>query len=179
MIGRIAGWPAPNVPFTDVSPVWERHPHLFADLVDRLCEHYRENPPTVLMPIEARAFLFAGAMSRVLELRVVMARKGPKLPREFVAQEFGSGYESGLVMGAHRDAITSDDRVLIVDDTLAMGWSVVGAARLVEKMGARCHGIAVAFELGHLSARSRKNIADWTDAEVFAASRTADVWVPD
>lgn len=73
-------------------------------------------------------------------------------------------------MGAHKDAIDVGDRVLVVDDVLAAGWTAVGAARLVAKMEAKCTGVAVAIELGHLS--GRKNLAGWTEAPLFAAVTT-------
>lgn len=170
LAGTIVGWPAPGVTFTDVSRILERHPDVFRALVDRLCDHYADNVPGVIMPIEARGFVYAGAMAARLGSRLVMARKGPRLPREVVTQEFGSGYERDLVMGAHRDAIDEGDEVLVVDDVLAAGWSAVGAVRLVGKMGATCTGIAIAIELGHLA--GRRNLSAWTAAPVFSAATT-------
>ena len=173
--GRL-GWPHPGVRFTDVSAVWEREPDLFRGLVARMCEQYEDAPPAVLLTIEARAFLFAGAMAYVLGSRVVMARKGavPRLPRDVVTQEYVSGYEGGLVMGAHRDAIQPNDDVLVVDDVLAAGWSAVGGVRLAEKMGARCRGVAVAIELGHLP--GRVNLIEHTGTTLFSAARTPAAW---
>ena len=170
LVDVIVGWPAPGVRFTDVSRVLERHPDVFQTLVERLCDHYADDRPAVIMPIEARGFVYAGAMAARLGTRLVLARKGSRLPREAVTQEFGSGYERDLIMGAHRDAIDEGDRVLVVDDVLAAGWSAVGAARLVGKMGAHCTGIAVAIELGHLA--GRRNVSAWTTAPVFAAATT-------
>lgn len=154
--------------FTDVSAVWERRPDIFKDLVTALCGRYEAEPPDVLLAIEARAFLFTGAMASHLGSRVVMARKGPRLPREVVSQDYVSGYEGGLVMGAHRDALGPGDRALVVDDVLAMGWSALGAVRLVEKMGATCTGVGVAIELGHLPGRS--NVLAHGDHDLFAAT---------
>ena len=170
LVEQVVGWPSPGTRFSDVSRILERHPDVFLALVDRLCDHYRQSPPEVIMPIEARGFIYGGAMAARLGCRVVLARKGPRLPRAVVAQDFGSGYERGLVIGAHEDAIDVGDAVLVVDDVLAAGWTAVGAARLVAKMGARCIGVAVAIELGHLA--GRKNLAGWTDAPLFAAVTT-------
>ena len=119
VLGRIVGWPHAGVRFTDVSAVWEREPDIFRALVQRMCDEYAASPPPVMLAIEARGFLFAGAMAYVLGSRVVMARKGPtpRLPREVVTQEYVSGYEGGLLMGAHVDAIDAGEEVLIVDGT--------------------------------------------------------------
>jgi adenine phosphoribosyltransferase len=176
LIGTVPDWPVDGVTFTDASRIWERHPDVFGALVDRLCEHCEAIQPSVLLTIEARAFLFAGAIAYNTGIRVVMARKGPRLPREVVTQEFGSGYERGLIMGAHRDAVGPEDRVLVLDDVLAAGWSAVGAVRLAEKMGARCTGVAVAIELDHL--KGRQNLTEWTGAPLFAAARTPRTPVP-
>lgn len=170
------GWPHEGVRFTDVSAVWEREPDIFRSLVDQLCDRYSASPPPVLLTIEARAFLFAGAMAYVLGSRVVMARKGPtpRLPRDVVTQNYVSGYDSGLLMGAHRDALQPGDDVLVVDDVLAAGWSALGAVRLVRKMGGNCLGVAVAIELGHL--RGRANLAEHAGVPLFAAARTPTEW---
>jgi adenine phosphoribosyltransferase len=176
VLGRVVGWPREGVRFTDVSAVWEREPDIFRALVDRMCQHHAQQPPPVLLTIEARAFLFAGAMAYALGSRVVMARKGaaPRLPREVVTQEYVSGYEDGLVMGAHRDALQPGDNVLVVDDVLAAGWSAWGGVQLVEKLGATCVGVAVAIELGHLPGRA--NLAQHTEVPLFAAARTPSKW---
>lgn len=177
VLGRIVGWPRAGVRFTDVSAVWEREPDIFRALVCRMCEQYAEGPPPVRLTIEARAYLFAGAMAYVLGSRIVMARKGPtpRLPREVVTQEYASGYEGGLLMGAHRDAVHRGDNVLVVDDVLAAGWSALGGIQLAEKMGANCVGVAVAIELGHLPGRA--NLAEHGGVPLFAAARTPAAWV--
>ena len=123
LVEQVVGWPSPGIRFTDVSRILERHPGVFLALLDRLCDHYRESPPEVIMPIEARGFIYGGAMAVRLGCRVVFARKGPRLPRPVVEQDFGSGYERGLVIGAHEDAIDIGDGVLVVDDVLAAGWT--------------------------------------------------------
>lgn len=86
LVGTIVGWPSPGVTFTDVSRILERHPDVFQGLVDRLCDPYADDAPAVIMPIEARGFVYAGAMAARLGRRLVMARKGPRLPREVVTQ---------------------------------------------------------------------------------------------
>ncbi|HUR51971.1 MAG TPA: phosphoribosyltransferase family protein [Mycobacteriales bacterium] len=174
VVRGVEGWPKPGVRFTDVSAVWERRPDLFRELVGRLCGRFATEPPAVLVAIEARAFLFAGAMANELGCRVVMARKGPRLPRDVVTQEYVSGYEGGLLMGVHADALGPGDAALVVDDVLAMGWSAVGAVRLVEKAGAACTGVAVAIELGHLPGRA--NVAEHAGTPLFAAATTQGPW---
>jgi adenine phosphoribosyltransferase len=176
VVRGVAGWPHEGVRFTDVSAVWEREPSLFRRLVDRMAAPYATGPAPILLTIEARAFLFAGAMAHVLGARVVMARKGPtpRLPREFVTQEYVSGYEGGLVMGAHQDAVQPGEDVLVVDDVLAMGWSAVGGVRLARKLGASCVGVTVAIELGHLPGRA--NLLEHAGVPLFAAARTPNTW---
>lgn len=177
VLGRIVGWPHEGVRFTDVSAVWEREPDIFRSLVQRMCDEYAASPPAAILAIEARAFLFAGAMAYMLGSRVVMARKGPtpRLPREVITQEYVSGYEGGLLMGAHVDAIHAGEDILVVDDVLAMGFSALGAVELIRKMGGRCVGVGVAIELGHLP--GRKNVAQHAGVPLFAAARTPKEWL--
>lgn len=115
-------------------------------------------------------------MAYLLGSRVVMARKGPtpRLPSEVVTQEYVSGYEGGLLKGAHVDAIHPEEDTLVVDDVLAMGFSALGAVELIRKMGGRCVGVGVAIELGHLP--GRKNIAEQAGVPLFAAATTPTEW---
>lgn len=174
LVRGVVGYPRPGVRFTDVSAVWEREPAILRALVDRLCGQYRSAPPPVLLAIEARGFLLAGAMAHQLGARVILARKAARLPRAAVTQEYVSGYEGGLVLGAHDDVVSPGEPVLVVDDVLAMGWSAVGGVRLANKLGGRCVGVAVAIELGHLPGRA--NPVSETGASLFAAARTSDAW---
>jgi adenine phosphoribosyltransferase len=176
VVEGVLGFPREGVRFTDVGAVWEQEPSLFTRLVDRMCDPYEGAAVPVLLAIEAQGFLFAGAMAHVLGARVVMARKGPRprLPREIVTQEYVSGYEGGLILGAHRDAVHDGDQVLVVDDVLATGWSAVGGVRLAEKMGANCVGVTVAVELGHLPGRA--NLMQHAGAQLMAAARTPETW---
>ncbi|MGH9079049.1 MAG: hypothetical protein ACRDYE_03020 [Acidimicrobiales bacterium] len=58
LVTTVPDWPVPGVRFTDVSRIPEHHPELFRVLIDRLCEHYRHDPPTVILPTEARGFIY-------------------------------------------------------------------------------------------------------------------------
>ena len=54
----------------------------------------------------------------------------------------------------HRDAIEPGERVLMVDDVLATGGTVVATRQLIEASGGVAVGASVLMELGFLDPRS-------------------------
>lgn len=83
----------------------------------------------------------------------VPARKPGKLPREVLREAYDLEYGSNE-LEIHKDALTKDDRVLIVDDLVATGGTAVATAHLIEKTGAQLVGFAFLLELAFLNPRS-------------------------
>ena len=94
----------------------------------------------------------------------VPARKPGKLPREVYSQTYALEYGTDELQ-IHKDALTPDDRVLIVDDLVATGGTAVATAELVEKSGAKVAGFSFMLELTYL--HPREEIAKKYDEEVF------------
>ena len=80
------------------------------------------------------------------------ARKPGKLPRAVYSQSYSLEYGTDELQ-IHRDALSADDTVLIVDDLIATGGTAVATARLVEQSGARVAGFGFILELGFLNPR--------------------------
>ena len=94
----------------------------------------------------------------------VPARKPGKLPREVYSQQYALEYGTDELQ-IHQDALTPDDRVLVIDDLVATGGTTVATAQLVEKAGAEVVGFAFILELAYLN--PREIIAQEYDQEVF------------
>lgn len=163
LIVSIPDYPQPGVIFKDITP-------LFADAqgmaaaIDDIADHFINKGITKVVGAEARGFLVGAPVAYRLNAGFVPARKPGKLPREVYSQTYALEYGTDELQ-IHKDALTPDDRVLIVDDLVATGGTAVATAELVEKSGAKVAGFSFMLELTYL--HPREEIAKKYDEEVF------------
>ena len=163
LIVSIPDYPEPGVIFKDITP-------LFADAqgmaaaIDDIADHFINKGITKVVGAEARGFLVGAPVAYRLNAGFVPARKPGKLPREVYSQTYALEYGTDELQ-IHKDALTPDDRVLIVDDLVATGGTAVATAELVEKSGAKVAGFSFMLELTYL--HPREEIAKKYDEEVF------------
>lgn len=145
LIVSIPDYPEPGVIFKDITP-------LFADAqgmaaaIDDIADHFINKGITKVVGAEARGFLVGAPVAYRLNAGFVPARKPGKLPREVYSQTYALEYGTDELQ-IHKDALTPDDRVLIVDDLVATGGTAVATAELVEKSGAKVAGFSFMLEL--------------------------------
>ena len=147
----IPDYPEPGVVFKDITPLFDDAEALRA-VVDEIAGHFEGRGITKVVGAEARGFLVGVPVAYRLGCGFVPARKPGKLPREVYSQTYSLEYGTDELQ-IHRDALTSDDRVLIVDDLIATGGTAVATARLVEQAGASVGGFAFILELAFLKPR--------------------------
>jgi len=148
----IPDFPEPGVQFRDLTPV-------FADgLAFRALSSALIAPFAgrfdVLAGLEARGFLLAGAASALCGAGVLPVRKGGKLPRAVLREEYDLEYGTAA-LEVHDGELPPGSRVLIIDDVLATGGTAGAAAALIERAGWRVAGVSVAIELPALGGRDR------------------------
>ena len=159
----IPDYPEPGVVFKDITPLFDDSDALRA-VVDAISDHFAEKGITKVVGAEARGFLVGAPVAYRLGCGFVPARKPDKLPREVFSQSYSLEYGTDELQ-IHRDALTPDDRVLIVDDLVATGGTAVAAGKLVEQSGAQVAGFGFILELSFLNPRDI--IAEDYDQEVF------------
>jgi adenine phosphoribosyltransferase len=165
LIRDIPDFPSPGIVFKDITPVLA-DAGAFADVVALLAAPWREAPPAAVAGIEARGFILGAALAHELGSGFVPIRKPGKLPARTLTQEYQLEYGSGR-LEIHADALTTDTRVLIVDDVLATGGTLQAADTLLRRLGAEIVGAAVLVELAALGGRAR-----WNDATPLRAVAT-------
>ena len=106
--------------------------------------------------IDARGFIFAGAVACDLGIGFVPVRKKGKLPYQTESVAYDLEYGKGE-MEIHVDAIKKGGHVIIVDDLLATGGTALAAAKLVEKIGGHVVGVDFLIELTSLNGRKKLN----------------------
>ncbi|GMA32783.1 adenine phosphoribosyltransferase [Litorihabitans aurantiacus] len=151
LIADVPDHPKPGVVFKDITPLLAS-PRGYAACVDALVAAAPSGIDAVC-GMEARGFLFGAPVALALGAAFVPVRKPGKLPRAVVETSFELEYSSET-LAVHADAIAPGARVLIVDDVLATGGTVVATAELVRRLGGELAGVAVVMELAFLQPRA-------------------------
>ena len=123
-------------------------------MIDALATRYEGSRVDVVVGIESRGFIFAGALAHRLNAGFVPVRKLGKLPAATIQVEYELEYGKSA-LAIHEDAIERGERVVIVDDVLATGGTMVATLRLVERLGGTVAGIAFLIELAFLKGRQK------------------------
>ena len=149
----IPDFPKPGILFKDIMPVLA-HPQAFAAAITALAEPWTGTRLDAVLCIEARGFLLGAPLARLLGCGVVPLRKPGKLPGAILEQRYALEYgEDALQVQAN--ALPAGARVLLVDDVLATGGTLVAARALAERLQAEVIGGSVLIELGCLGGRAR------------------------
>ena len=161
----VADFPRKGIVFKDLTPLLA-DARAFAAAIDALVAPFAGAGIERVVGIEARGFIFGAAAARALDAGFVPMRKPGKLPHTTIGVDYALEYGSDR-LEMHADALVRDERVLVVDDVLATGGTLLAAAALCVQAGARLAGAAVVAEIGFLDGRAR-----WTfDAPLHAVLR--------
>ena len=152
-IRSISDFPKPGIMFRDITPLLA-HPPAFQNVIDRFATHFRDQGVTAVVAAEARGFIFAAPLALQLNAAFIPVRKPGKLP--FQTHAFSYDLEYGTdELHMHVDALGAHDRVLIVDDLLATGGTMLACINLVEHLQAHIAGCAFVVELDFLQGRKK------------------------
>ncbi|HVV97460.1 MAG TPA: adenine phosphoribosyltransferase [Rhodanobacteraceae bacterium] len=149
----VADFPKPGVVFKDLTPMLA-DAEAFATAIDALVAPFRDASIARVAGIEARGFIFGAAAALALGAGFVPLRKPGKLPSRTLGIEYALEYGSDR-LELHADAFVRGERVLLVDDVLATGGTLIAGAELCENAGADVIGAAVVAELAFLGGRAR------------------------
>lgn len=127
----IPDFPQKGINFRDVTTLF-KNPDCLQEMERELYDLYKDKGVTKIVGIESRGFVMASALAIKLNAGVVLCRKPGKLPAETVQESYAKEYGTDTIE-IHRDAITSDDVVLLHDDLLATGGTMRAAYNLVKK----------------------------------------------
>ena len=135
-IRTVPDWPAPGVQFRDITPLLQ-NPRVFRVLIDAFVHRYMapELRPDVVAGLDARGFILGSVVAYELNVGFVPIRKKGKLPFDTVAETYELEYGSATVE-LHTDAVQAGQRVLLIDDLIATGGTMMAGKKLLEKLGA-------------------------------------------
>ncbi len=152
-IRTIENFPEPGIQYRDITPM-VRDPAALRLAVHQLIHPFIGEKLTAIVGMEARGFIFGSLAAWDLGIGFVPLRKPGKLPYDVHSITYDLEYGSaGLEV--HVDALTTDDRVLVIDDVLATGGTAAASCHLIEKLGAEIAACAFVVELDALAGREK------------------------
>lgn len=133
VVKTIPDYPKPGILFRDVTSVLEDH-KAFTACIRLLVEKYAPMNFDKVAGTEARGFLFGTPLALELGIGFIPVRKPKKLPREVISESYELEYGTDC-LEMHKDAIKPGERVLMLDDLLATGGTMLATAKLIERLG--------------------------------------------
>ncbi|HFC8456701.1 TPA: adenine phosphoribosyltransferase [Neisseria subflava] len=147
-IRKIENWPQKGILFHDITPVLQSAEY-FRLLVDLLVYRYMGQKVDVVAGLDARGFIIGAALAYQLNVGFVPIRKKGKLPFDTVSQSYALEYGEATVE-IHTDAIKPGARVLLVDDLVATGGTMLASVELIRKLGGEVIEAAAILEFTDL-----------------------------
>jgi adenine phosphoribosyltransferase len=152
-IRHVPDFPKAGILFYDVTTLL-RDPEGFRLAIDGIAAPFSGGGIDLVVGIESRGFILGSAVADRIRAGFVPVRKVGKLPAATIRATYALEYGTDS-LEMHRDAVTPEQRVLVVDDLLATGGTASAAVRLVKELGGVVVGVAVLIELAALNGRKQ------------------------
>lgn len=170
-IRTVRGWPKAGVNFRDVTTLFH-DPEAFRAAIDAFAEQCEKQRVDILAAIDARGFILGGALAYRLGKPFALVRKKGKLPFKTLSQDYSLEYGTATVE-IHADACKPGDRILIIDDLIATGGTLLAAAKLFRLLHGEVVGVAAIIDLPDLGGSARlkaaglsvQSLCSFTEAE--------------
>ncbi len=152
-IRTVRDWPKPGINFRDVTTLFQ-DAGAFRATIDALAEVTKPLNPDIVAAVDARGFILGGALSYKLGKPIVLVRKKGKLPYQTVAEDYALEYGTATIE-VHADACRPGDRVVVVDDLIATGGTLLAAAKLFRALQGEVVGVIAVIDLPGLGGSRR------------------------
>lgn len=153
VIRTVPDWPQPGVRFRDITPLLQNSA-AFRKLIDSFVHRYQEMDLDAIAAIDARGFIIGAPLAYELGCSFVPVRKKGKLPFRTISETYTLEYGKAEVE-LHSDAFRQGDRILIVDDLIATGGTMLAAAKLITRSGGQVVETATIIDLPDLEGSRR------------------------
>ncbi len=157
-IRSIPDYPKKGILFRDITTLIKDE-EAFAETINQIVDRSKKFDFTKIAAIESRGFVFASAVSYILNKPFIMLRKKNKLPAEVYSVDFELEYGTATIE-VHKDSFTKSDKVLVIDDLIATGGTAEAAAKLIEMSNAKVAAFIFVinlFDLGGDERLKKKN----------------------
>ncbi|QWD67116.1 adenine phosphoribosyltransferase [Polynucleobacter sp. MWH-Aus1W21] len=145
----VPDFPKPGVLFRDISPLLA-NPDAFKEAIRQLNEIAQQFDYTHILGIESRGFIFGSALAHHTHKGLALARKPNKLPLASHREAYGLEYGNDS-LEIQQSTLPKDARVLLLDDVLATGGTLVAADKLIRSAGFEVCGAITLLEITFLN----------------------------
>ena len=152
-IRSIPDFPKKGIVFRDITTLL-KNGHVFKQSIEALAEPFRDSGAELVVGPESRGFIFGTGVANLLNLGFIPVRKPGKLPAETESETYELEYGTDTIE-MHKDAVGKGTKVLMIDDLLATGGTMLAACRMVKKLGGEVVGIGFLIELSFLKGRDK------------------------
>jgi adenine phosphoribosyltransferase len=152
-IRTVPDWPAPGVMFRDITTLLA-NPRVFRVLIDQFVHRYFDARPAAVAGLDARGFIIGSVVAYELGVGFLPIRKQGKLPYQTVQETYTLEYGEATVE-IHTDAVKAGERVLLIDDLIATGGTMLAGAKLLQRLGAEVIEAAAIVDLPELGGSAR------------------------
>lgn len=152
-IRTVRDWPKVGVNFRDVTTLFH-DPDTFRVVIDAFAAECFKEHVDIIAAVDARGFILGGALAYKLGKPFALVRKKGKLPYKTVSEDYHLEYGSAAVE-IHADACHPGDRILIVDDLIATGGTLLAATKLFRVLQGHVVGVAGIIDLPELGGSKR------------------------
>ncbi|WP_033073335.1 adenine phosphoribosyltransferase [Sphingopyxis sp. MWB1] len=153
LVRTIPDFPKPGIQFRDITTLIG-HAAGFSEAVRRLSHRASAYDPDLIVAVEARGFLFGAAMATAMGVGLVPVRKAGKLPGVTIGVDYELEYGADR-LELHDGAVAAGQRVLLVDDLLATGGTILATAKLMQNVGADVAAALFVIDLPDLGGSKR------------------------
>ncbi len=154
-IRTIPDYPKKGIQFKDITPLLNNR-EAFQDAIEQFANKLAPYHFEALVGIESRGFIFGAALAFKMNKRFIPVRKRNKLPHDVFTMEYELEYGTDI-LEIHKDALQTNDSVVIIDDLLATGGTVGAVEKLVKLAGGQIAAVSFLIELGFLKGREKIN----------------------
>jgi len=129
IIRTVDNFPKPGIQFLDVTSILE-NPEAFRRTVNWFIKIAAKFQIENIVAIDARGFIWGGAIASELQIPLHLARKPGKLPGNVITQAYDTEYSTAS-LSMLKD-IKVKGPVLVIDDILATGGTLNAVGKLLE-----------------------------------------------
>ena len=149
----VKDFPKKGINFYDISSLLA-NPVLFNEAINQMTRRVKKMKPTSIAAIDARGFIFASTIAYKLKIKLIMIRKKGKLPGKIYKETYKLEYGTND-LEIQKDFLSTNDKVVVVDDILATGGTFNAAFKLIKKNNAKILGSVSLLELVFLDGRKK------------------------
>ena len=146
----IQDWPEKGVMFRDITTLLQ-NPKAFHAVNEIFLNRYKDKKIDAVAGLDARGFIFGPVLAYELGVSFIPIRKKGKLPHKTYAESYTLEYGNETTVEVHIDAAMANQNIIVVDDLIATGGTMLAACKLIKRLGANVYECAVINDLLYLN----------------------------